>query len=126
MKRKIKRIEYCDIFRKDLGLSAGKFDIINTHFVAESATSDKREWKKALRNIHGKLKSGGLVFMSALRGAKEYKVLEKNFPAVEIYEDDLEKTLRSVGFKIIRIFSIHSEERGNKYEGFMFVVAKRS
>lgn len=126
LRHKITKIEHCDIFKKDLGVAEKSFDVINTHFVAESATSSKEQWQAALENIYHKLNTSGLLFMSALRGAKSsYKVLEKSFPAVELYEQDIETGLQTAGFHVIRISSIHTEDKSNNYEGFMFVVAQK-
>ncbi len=126
LRNKITHIGHCDIFKPDLGVERENYDIISTHFVAESATSSRTEWQKALGNIHRKLAPKGLLIMSALRGAKgSYKVLEKEFPAVELYEDDMEKGLQAAGFSVIRISSIHTEDKSNNYEGFMFVVAQK-
>jgi len=126
LRNKITEIKHCDIFKEDLGIAKKSYNIINTHFVAESATSSKDQWQIALNNIYNKLNDKGLLFMSALRGAKEtYKVLDKQFPAVELYETDLKTGLENAGFHVIRISSIHSEDRSNEYEGFMFVVAQK-
>lgn len=126
LRHKITKIENCDIFQKDLGITEKSFDVVNTHFVAESATSSKDQWEIALKNIYHKLNNGGLLFMSALRGAKSsYKVLEKSFPAVELYENDMEVGLKNAGFHIIRVSAIHTEDKSNNYEGFMFVVAQK-
>ena len=126
LRRKITKIGGCDIFKKDLGVAKKSFDIINAHFVAESATSSRDQWEDALRNIYKKLSVNGLLFMSALRGAKKsYKVLKNSFPAVELYEDDLEAGLKKAGFHVIHLSSIHTEDKSNNYEGFMFVVAQK-
>ena len=126
LRRKIKSVKTCDIFKKDLGVARRPYDIISTHFVAESATSSKAHWEAALKNIHRKLAKNGLLFMSALRGAKgSYKVLEQKFPAVKLYESDMEKGLKKAGFKVIRISSIRTEDKSNNYDGFMFVVAQK-
>lgn len=126
LRRKITKVEHCDIFQENLGVADETFDVINTHFVAESATSSKEQWEVALKNMYRKLNVNGLLFMSALRGAKSsYKVLERSFPAVELYEKDIETGLINAGFHIIRISSIHTEDKSNNYEGFMFVVAQK-
>lgn len=126
LRRKITKIEHCDIFQKGLGIAEKSFDIINTHFVAESATSSKEQWEAALKNIYHKLNDNGLLFMSALRGAKSsYRVLEKSFPAVELYEKDMEAGLKNAGFHVIRISSIHTDDKSNNYAGFMFVAAQK-
>jgi hypothetical protein len=126
LRDKITRIEHCDIFQKDLGIAERSFDVINTHFVAESATSYKDQWEASLKNIYRKLSVNGLLFMSALRGAKNsYKVLKKSFPAVELYEQDIENGLQTAGFHVIRITSIHTEDKSNNYDGLMFAVAQK-
>ncbi|MBI4122088.1 MAG: hypothetical protein HY461_02045 [Parcubacteria group bacterium] len=126
LRRKITTIGACDIFQKGLGVRKRSFDIINTHFVADSATTSKNQWRAALKHMHDKLNRKGLLFMSALRGAKSsYKVLDKTFPAVELYEKDMEAGLKQAGFDLIRVSSIHTEDTSNHYEGFMFVVAQK-
>lgn len=127
LRRKITDIFHCDIFKDDLDVDEIDYDVISTHFVAESATTSKEEWQKALGNMHRKLKPNGLLIMSALRGAKQsYKVLNDKFPALELYESDMEQGLKEAGFTIIRISSIHTEDRSNNYEGFMFVAAQKA
>lgn len=126
LRRKVTSIGYCDVFRDNLGIADTNYDVISTHFVAESATTSKEEWAKALKNMHLKLNPKGLLFMSALRGAKSsYKVLDDEFPAVELYEDDMEQGLKEAGFSVIRISSIHTEDKSNNYEGFMFIAAQK-
>lgn len=126
LRKKLISIGHCDIFKSDLGVGESKYDIINTHFVAESATSSKEQWVQALKNMSGKLNQNGLLFMSALRGAKgSYKVLDKEFPAVELYEEDVERALKEAGFSVIRISAIHTEDTENNYEGFMFIAAQK-
>lgn len=126
LKKKISKVIHCDVFAKDLGVKRKRYDIIDTHFVAESATSSRKQWEAAIGNMYRKLEKGGLLFMSALRGAKgDYKVLDKKFPAVELYESDIEAAFRRVGLKAIRISSIHTEDRSNNYEGFMFAIAQK-
>lgn len=127
LRGKITHIGHCDIFQNDLGIGALDYDVISTHFVAESSTTSKEDWAKALKNMHGKLKPKGLLFMSALRGAKNsYKVLNDEFPAVELYESDMEIGLQEAGFSIIRISSIQTEDKSNNYDGFMFIAAQKS
>ncbi len=126
LRKKINKVSSCDVFKNNLGLGQKKYDIISTHFVAESATSSKSEWKKAIRNIYEKINPGGLLLMSALRGANGcYRVLEKRFPAVCIDENDMEIVLKSVGFRIIRLSTINTEDRSNEYKGFILLVAQK-
>ncbi|MBI4132595.1 MAG: hypothetical protein HY473_00640 [Candidatus Sungbacteria bacterium] len=126
LREKITKIAHCDIFRRGLGLERRYYDIISTHFVAESATSSKAVWRKAIRNISAKLSSGGLLIMSALRGARgSYKVLDKRFPAVQIYESDLYRELRKNRLGKIRFSTMKTEDLGNNYRGFIFIIAEK-
>lgn len=125
LRNKITKIEFCDVFKKGMAIEKKGFDIINTHFVAESATNSKKKWESAIYNMSKKLNKDGLLFMSALLGAKgSYKVLDKNFPAVELNEIDIEKTFKKTGLSLIRTKSIRFENKDNNYEGFIFIVAK--
>ncbi|OHA11135.1 MAG: hypothetical protein A3H71_02780 [Candidatus Sungbacteria bacterium RIFCSPLOWO2_02_FULL_48_13b] len=61
LRKKITKVAHCDIFLPDLGIRRKSYDVINTHFVAESATSSKQAWKRAIGNICRKLSSGGCL-----------------------------------------------------------------
>lgn len=124
--KKITKVGYCDIFQKDLGVEQRQYNVINTHFVAESATSSKAAWRSAIRNISNKLSRPGLLIMSALLRAKgSYKVLGRRFPAVELYEEDVRRELTKNGFKEVRIASMKTEDFSNNYRGFMFVIGEK-
>lgn len=126
LRDKITRIARCDIFLESLGIAKRNYDIINTHFVAESATSSKSAWQSAIRNISLKLSEKGLLFMSALLGAKgSYKVLGRQFPAVEIYENDIRAELKKNSFHRIKVSSMRTEDLENNYKGFMFITAEK-
>lgn len=126
IRKKITKVAHCDIFQKDLGVEQKHYDIINTHFVAESATSSKAAWRNAIRNISKKLSHPGLLIMSALLGAKgSYKVLKRQFPAVELYEDDVRRELMKNGFREVRIASMKTEDLENNYRGFMFIIGEK-
>lgn len=135
MRRKIKKITHCDAFNKD---PMGKeyrnyYDVINTNFVTESITSSKKTWEKLVSNICSMLKKDGVLVMTAIKGAKYYRIGDKRFPAVPVTEDDLIRVLTRLGFQETSfvLYSVPAEVMDEElkgytgYNGFIFLKAKK-
>jgi hypothetical protein len=103
-----------------------EFDIIQSNFCLESATDDIEHYKKMLRNLSFYVKKGGTLLMSALDGARAYKVAEKHFPAIYLDEALAAKYLDEAGFEIDSMETIMADDpEDSKYRGFLFIKAKR-
>ena len=100
IRERVTRLIHCDASRTPPieGLP-GLYDVVLTNFCAESATSDREQWRIYMANITSVLKPGGWLVMSALKGATRYSVGSQSFPAVDIWEDDLIELLEETGFR---------------------------
>lgn len=103
------------------------YDVVVTNFCAESATSDRWQWRAFVTNIVSLLKPGGVLIMSALKGAGSYAVGSRRFPAVDIAEDDLIELLEETGFqpKQIELRSVPADRPSRDYDGLMLAVARK-
>lgn len=100
-------------------LEKEKFDIVSSNFCIESITEEKEVWAKSFRNLIGKLKSGGRLIITAIKGAKKYRVVDKNFPAVEIYEDDMLNIMESFNVRDIVLQSFENADSADHYQGMI-------
>ena len=103
------------------------YDVVLTNFCAESATSDRSEWREYMANIASVLKPGGWLVISALKGATCYAVGPHSFPAVDIQEDDLLTLLADTGFSEagVQVRSVSADRSTRDYEGLMLAVARK-
>ena len=74
------------------------YDVLFIFYCADSATGDKAEWRRYMRNILGLLNPGGMLIMAALRNCRGYKVGDNWFPGADIDETDLRTALDCSGF----------------------------
>jgi hypothetical protein len=102
-----------------------QYDMLVTNFCAESATHDRGQWRKFFHNIISLLKPGGTLLLSALKGASYYTVGRKLFPAVEIYETDLQQLLLDEGFDPASILleSVPADRSSRQYQGLILAAA---
>jgi len=117
-----------DIFQPNIGLEdQGQKDVVTSNFAVDSATSDKSEWKKGMKNIMAKVKPGGFLSVTSLRNADWYKAGDKKIPNANIDENDLRAICAEEGFTIKRIKMIHgSDKEVDGYEGMVFLLAQKN
>ena len=128
IRRLVTRVMRCDASRTPpIEGVEGPYDVVVTNFCAESATSDRWQWRAFVINIVSLLKPGGVLIMSALKGAGSYAVGSRRFPAVDIAEDDLIELLEETGFgpKQIELRSIPADRPSRDYDGLMLAVARK-
>ncbi len=128
IRRKVTQIMPCDAnLSHPLNGVTRQYDILVSNFCAESATDDREQWRKFVRNITSLLKPGGTLVLSALKGADSYAVGDKVFPAVYILEDNLIQALSENGFceDSIRIESVPADRPSRHYEGLMLATATK-
>ena len=130
IRERVTRLMRCDASRTppvDVEHPRGLYDVVLTNFCAESATSDREQWRVYMTNIVSVLKPGGWLVMSALKGATCYAVGPRTFPAVEIIEDDLTELLEDTGFpaKGIEVRTVAADRPTREYQGLMLAVAQK-
>jgi hypothetical protein len=101
LREKLTKFLPCNAFQEyPLGGDAVvQYDIVNTHFVAESITDSRNERKQIFAKICSYVKSGGKLVMAAMKCCTAWKNGPKKFPATYITESDIVELLTANGFR---------------------------
>jgi hypothetical protein len=101
LRKKITKFLFCDARQKyPLGGNAVvQYDIVNTHFVAESITDNYDEWKQIFANICSCVKPGGKLVMAAMKCSTAWKNGQQKFPATSVTEPNILELLAANGFR---------------------------
>jgi hypothetical protein len=103
-RRVLTRMICADARRSEpLGALARRYDCVVSCYCADSATADKREWRRLTRNIVSLLSPGGLLLVTALRRCETYTVGTQKFPSAHIDEHDLASVYEQLGLHDIDI-----------------------
>lgn len=101
------------------------FDTVSSHFFADSATADEREFVQFLAKVRLLGAPGATFFLSFMCRSRGYAIDGEHFPAIALDPESLLPYLAHAGFKLSR-FKLHAvptegaaEETG--YAGLMFV-----
>ncbi|HEY5807601.1 MAG TPA: guanitoxin biosynthesis pre-guanitoxin forming N-methyltransferase GntF [Povalibacter sp.] len=76
-----------------------RYDCVLSCYCADSATADKLEWSRLMRNITYLLAPGGLLVVAALRRCSGYRVGGKCFPSAGIDEHDMGRLFERLYFR---------------------------
>jgi hypothetical protein len=129
IREQVTRVIRCDASRRPaIEGSPVPYDVVLTNFCAESATADRRTWRRYMANILSLLKRGGWLVMSALVGATRYSDGSHSFPAVDISEDDLVELLEQNGClrRSIEVCRVAADRPSRDYQGLMLAVARKT
>jgi hypothetical protein len=88
---------------RPLGGLTRQYDCVISCYCADSATADKREWRRLMRNIVSLLSPGGLLLIAALRRCETYTVGTQKFPSAHIDEHDLASVYEQLGLDDVDI-----------------------
>lgn len=92
-------------------LPKSTYDIGTMFFVAESITSDPREFQSAVRAFMESLKPGAPFAAAFMKGSHGYHVDTESYPAVEIDADRVRSCLASVAYDYdIRVIELHETD----------------
>jgi hypothetical protein len=101
------------------------YEVVASNFCSECVTDNLEEWRFFVANIASLVKPGGILLMTALKGATSYSVGSMRFPVVHIDENDLRQAFKELGFfpHSIMTRSIPADRPGRHYEGLIFTSA---
>ncbi|RYX85740.1 hypothetical protein EON83_05220 [bacterium] len=102
----------------------GSYDLVTTHCCAESATSNKDEWRVFISNIFSLVAPGGTLIQTVVEGATYYRVGNRAFPAAGITRHDVIDCLVDNGFTDIDLRVRNTP--GNSEQGFSSCVFARA
>jgi SAM-dependent methyltransferase len=110
-------------------LPKNRYDIVTSYFVAESITSSRRDFHRAIRSLALALKPNGLLVAAHMLGSTGWPAgLGKLFPAVPLTVADIEEAYRDAGleFSVHRVDAAPADMAREGYHGMAAVVAHRS
>jgi hypothetical protein len=134
IKGKLASFVYCDALLPDpIGEQyRHSFDLVSSHYVAESIAHSKPDWKRAMDNILSLVKRDGYICMSFITGADRWRLSGEWHPACKLTEDDVATYLRDHGFEILKLAHIPAAVSDPNADGFygytgvLCLYAKRS
>lgn len=113
-------------------LTAGvQFDVVSSHFVAESISSTEKQWKTAMQNTRERIKPGGYLLMSVIQNAEYWVSGGKKYPSYPVDYSKLHRELSALGFEVISEGNVVADiadpldPNYEGYDGFLFVLARK-
>jgi len=106
----------------------GSFDVVSSHFFAESATSREEEFIELMRNLPRLGRPGAVVLMSFISRSKGYTVGGVEFPGFGVDETTVLAYLRTAGVAlrdlVLRTVPAEDPASDPGYEGLLFVAGR--
>jgi hypothetical protein len=105
-------------------IAPGRYDVVSMHFVAESITSDREQWRATVRDVAALVGPGGHLVLGSIGGATRWRSGDRTYPAVPVTLPDIEHELESHGLTPtfdVRVPALADAE----YESLIGVVATR-
>ncbi len=86
-------------WRHPLGLEReGFYDLLVSGFCLDAISSDKRIWRRCMRNVLSMVAPGGTVVVHFLHRCRAYKVGNRMFPGSNLSVDDVTRVFEELGF----------------------------
>lgn len=105
-----------------------RYDVVSSHFFAESATDDRCEFERLLADLVAMGRPEASVFLSLMRRSIGYSVAGKDFPAFPVDEVTLTQHLENAGihFEDFDIRSVLAEDPPTRpgYDGMVFAAGR--
>jgi hypothetical protein len=78
---------------------AGFYDLLISGFCLDAISSDKRIWRRCMRNVLSMVGEGGTTILHFLHRCRAYKVGSRMFPGSNLSVDDVATLLADLGFQ---------------------------
>jgi hypothetical protein len=125
LREKLGRFEHSDVLTDNPPqYSPSQFDIVSSHFCAESITSKRDLFQKAVKNTVRLATPNGYLVMSFLKNARTYDVGDVAFAAYPVDEKEVIDLFKDLGFKTLLVRSINADDR-RTYAGAFSILAQR-
>lgn len=125
MRDRLLQIETADMLRLPASFQEN-YSVVQSSFAMESATGDLEVYLKMLQQTAGCLKPGGYLVMTALGGALCYKSGQAYFPAVPLFQAEIEKYLAQNGLTVLDLERIDADDpKESMYPYMYFVLAQK-
>jgi len=127
LRGKLASFVHCDALKSDpIGEQyRHSFDLVSSHYVAESITRSKQDWQRVMDNILSLVKRQGYICMSFITGADRWLLADEWYPACKLTEDDVATYLRDHGFEILKLGHIPaavSDPNADEFYGYTGVL----
>ena len=76
----------------------GFYDLLVSGFCLDAVSSDKRVWRRCMRNVLSMVAPGGTTILHFLHRCRAYKVGDRLFPGSNLSVDDVARLLATLGF----------------------------
>jgi hypothetical protein len=101
------------------------FDVVSSHFFAESATDDEAELLSLLEKVGRLGKPGATVLLSFMCRSTGYRIAHQDFPAFDIDEHNISSYLERAGVKLLEpvLRTVPTEDPSSYpgYDGMLFI-----
>lgn len=74
------------------------YDLLVSGFCLDAISSDKRVWRRCMRNVLSMVAPGGTTILHFLHKCRAYKVGNRMFPGSNLAVDDVRDVLEELGF----------------------------
>jgi len=98
-REKLGGLLHCDVHNAPPIVPPKTFSLVVSCYCVDCATAHRSEWTEAMRNLSSLVAPGGWLILSALRNAKIYRVLDKEFPSAHVDENDVRGALLRDGYR---------------------------
>ncbi len=126
LRQKIVDIRQIDIRHPQLPSEPQReYDIVSSHFVAESITANHKEWQQHVENIANFVKPGGNLLLSSIIQATKYRVGHHYFPAIAISSEQIKAELQHRGISTVSEDFVAAETPEQGYAGLHILHGKK-
>jgi lysine decarboxylase len=106
----------------------GRFDVVASHFFAESATSNEEEFIAMMRRVPRLGRPGAVALLSFMSRSRGYTIDGADFPGFDVDETTVLGYLRAAGVSLsdLHLRTVPAEDPGSDpgYEGLLFVAGR--
>jgi hypothetical protein len=123
----VRSIMHCDTTRNP-SIEETKliYDAIASNLCFEAVAQNLEQWQKCLQNATMRLRSGGKLILTAVKGSQAYSVGKEVFRVLPLNEQDVALAVQQAGFYKIEIETTPASHPVYAYDGLMFVTATKS
>jgi hypothetical protein len=101
------------------------FDVVSSHFFAESATDDEQELLSLLRKVGRVGRPGAVVLLSFMCRSTGYRIAHQDFPAFDIDEHNVWSYLERAGVdlsdRVLKTVPTEDPASYPGYDGMLFI-----
>ncbi len=102
------------------------YDVVTSHFVTESATGNKSEWRRGMQHLMRSVRDDGFLVVSAIRNASWYPVGTEHLPAVRVSEDDFVRLCAEENFVVRELWVLEGSDPAHVgYDGMVLLFAQK-